>query len=450
VKKLKTGQNSIPLHFMQPGGHITLSELQALIKRELERALPLTYWVVAEVSELKVNYSGHCYMQLTEKSAKGEQARAQASAVAWRSSWGSIAAHFRAATGSDIAPGMKLLLRVAVSYHELYGLSLVVSDIDPAYTLGDLEAERQRTIARLQEEGVFGMNRELELPVPIQRIAVVSSRNAAGYQDFCKEIDRSPYRFEMTLFDAFMQGEAAEGSIVAALDAIADRMDEFDAVVVIRGGGSQNDLACFNAYRLCAHVAQFPLPVITGIGHDKDRSVADMVAAVELKTPTAVAGYLVEIMAGEDQYLASAGDRIAQLATGMLDTQRRNIVSLGVELGRLTGSLTRTVERRLLDLTAAVTVRKEALLMQRRTRLETMRLLIGERSARAVETQKARLQLMDARVRSHDPARITALGFAVVRMNGHVLKSSAQATAGEKLDITLADGRITAQVDKTE
>ena len=193
-----------------------------------------------------------------------------------------------------------------VSYHELYGFSLQITDIDPSYTLGDMERQRQQTIAQLQQDGVWEMNREVPMPAVVQRIAIVSSVNAAGYQDFCKELDKSPYRFRLTLFDAFMQGEAAEESIVEALCAVADRAEDFDAVVLIRGGGSRSDLNCFNAYRLCAHVAQFPLPILTGIGHDKDTSVADMVAHTALKTPTAVAGWLVERMAGIEGWLDSA------------------------------------------------------------------------------------------------------------------------------------------------
>lgn len=433
-----------------PQGHITLLELQSLIKRELERALPLTYWVAAEVSELKVNYSGHCYMQLVEKGGKKELAQAQASAVAWRSSWGAISSYFRTATGSDIAPGMKLLLRVAVGYHELYGLSLVISDIDPAYTLGDVEAQRQRTIQQLQDEGVFGMNRELPMPAFVQRVAVVSSRNAAGYQDFMHEIEASAYRFEVTLFDAFMQGEAAVDSIIAALDAVADDPERFDAVVVIRGGGSQSDLACFNNYRLCAHLAQFPLPVITGIGHDKDRSVADMVAAVELKTPTAVAAYLVELMAVEEEYLAAMHDRIVQYASGRVEAEKQVVVRFSVDLLRVTAWMTRSMERRLDGLGAEVVHRQQAVLVRRRGRLEGLQTLLRERSGRAAEVQAGRLKLLASRLDGHDPQRIIALGFALVRAGGRTLKNSRDVEPGQRLEITLASGMIVANVEKTE
>ncbi len=434
---------------MNAPAHITLSELLGRIKRELEGALPLSYWIVGEVSEIKVNaYSGHCYMQLVEKGGSREQAQAQASAVAWRSAWGSIAGHFRSATGSDIAQGMKLLLRVSVSFHELYGLSLVVSDIDPAYTLGDVERQRQQTILRLRQEGVFEMNRELPLPVPLQRIAVVSSRTAAGYQDFMRELERSDFRFELTLFEAFMQGEAAESSIVAALDAIVERMDDFDAVVMIRGGGSQSDLSCFNAYRLCAHIAQFPLPVITGIGHDKDRSVADMVAAVELKTPTAVATYLVEAMTEEYDYLRAAADRVTQFATAVLDTEKQLMARRASDLARCTTDMARTVERRLGMMAADLRYRGAALTERRLTRLENLKNLFGERTLRATEGQRNRLEAFAGRIGAHDPGRITALGFAIVRSGGKAVRNASQLSPGEQVQITLAKGEIIANVEK--
>ena len=257
--------------------HITLSELQSLIKRGIDDAHPLPYWVTAEISELKVNYSGHCYLELVEKGGANHVPKAKISAVIWRSTYGMIASYFGASTGGQtLCAGLKVLVKALVSYHELYGLSLQITDIDPSYTLGDMERQRRQTIEQLQRDGVFDMNRELPMPAVVQRLAVVSSRNAAGYQDFMKELSSGPYRFEVTLFDAFMQGAESEESIVRALETVADALDDFDAVVLIRGGGSQSDLGSFDSYRLCCHLAQFPLPVIAGIGHDKDRSVADL------------------------------------------------------------------------------------------------------------------------------------------------------------------------------
>ena len=310
-----------------PVQHITLSELQRHIKQALEGALPLPVWVVAEVSELKVNYSGHCYLELVEKSepARGGTPipRAQARAVIWRQQYAMLSAYFEAETGSRLAAGMKILAKVLVSYHELYGLSLQITDLDASYTLGEVERQKQMTIAQLQADGVWDMNREQELPLLTQRVAIVSSAAAAGYRDFCNELQQGGYAFRTTLFDAVVQGQAAEESICAALAAVAERQEEFDVVVIIRGGGSASDLSCFNSYRLCSYVAQFPLPVVTGIGHDKDTSVADMVAHTPLKTPTAVAAWLTERMARLEGWLTDAAMHLSELAVKA--TQREQL-----------------------------------------------------------------------------------------------------------------------------
>ena len=310
---------------MAENPHITLRELQRRVKSVLEGSFALPLWVSAEISDIKVNYSGHCYLELVEKGGANGVPTAQARAVIWKSHFPRIAAYFEAETGQRLAPGLKILAKVLVSYHELYGFSLQITDVDPSFTLGDLERQRQQTIAQLQQDGVWEMNRGVPMPTVVQRVAVVSSAQAAGYQDFCKELAKSPYRFEVELFDAFMQGEAAEGSIIDALCRVADRLEEFDAVVIIRGGGSRSDLNCFNAYRICSYVAQFPLPVITGIGHDKDTSVADMVAHTALKTPTAVAGWLVERMDRICGWLDAAA---LQLHDGVLRLSRTQQVRL--------------------------------------------------------------------------------------------------------------------------
>lgn len=296
---------------MAVDSYMTLSQLQGRIREVLCQGFAAPLWITAEIGELKVNArSGHCYLQLVEKGGRNGVPQAQAQAVIWASQYGMLASYFRGATGEELAVGMKVLFRASVSYHELYGLSLRIVDIDPLYTLGDLARQRQQTIAQLREDGVFDLNRELGIPQVPQRIAVISSPQAAGYQDFMNELGASPYRFDAVLFDAVMQGHGAEASIIGALEAVADRMEEFDAVVMIRGGGSQSDLSFLNSYLLSFHVAQFPLPVIAGLGHDKDQSVVDMVAALSLKTPTAVAAFLADRVAGFDARLEELGGEI--------------------------------------------------------------------------------------------------------------------------------------------
>lgn len=420
--------------------HLTLQQLQARIKESLDGAFPLPVWVVAEISELKVNYSGHCYMELVEKGGDNQVPRAKCSAIVWRSTWGALSSYFASATGSPLGAGMKVLLKVSVNYHELYGLSLTVSDIDPLYTLGDMERQRQETILRLQEEGVYDMNRSLDMPPVIQRIAVVSSRNAAGFQDFMKELGRSPYAFDVTLFDAFMQGNEAEASIIAALERVADEADRFDVAVVIRGGGSQSDLACFNSYRLCSHLAQFPLPVLTGIGHDKDQSVADLVAALALKTPTAVAAHLADGLARFDTWLDTLRDEVTGQTAAMLDQARRTLQEYGFSLSRTATELTRSLELRLERLSGEVVRRSEALLTAGRTRTDGFRTLLAERAHTLLAARGRHIAMLESLTESRRPEKILALGFSVVRSGGKAVKDGAALREGNPVRITFARG----------
>ena len=408
---------------MNESRHITLSELQCRVKAALEGQFALPLWVSAEISDLKVNYSGHCYLELVEKGGENGVPTAQARAVIWRSQYPRMTAYFEAETGQRLAPGLKILAKVLVTYHELYGFSLQITEIDPSFTLGDLERQRQQTIAQLQQDGVWEMNREVAMPVVVQRVAIVSSANAAGYQDFCKELAKSPYRFETHLFDAFMQGEAAEQSIIDALCRVADRLEEFDAVVIIRGGGSRSDLNCFNAYRLCSYVAQFPLPVITGIGHDKDTSVADMVAHTALKTPTAVAGWLVERMSGIEGWLDNAA---LQLHDGVL-------------------RLTRAQQLRLEEMAGDLRHLPVGLIRQRRLELEGRSEAFRQAVGAFIRQEQQRIVTSAELIESRSPKRILRMGFAVVRGQGRAVRSIAEVTAGQRMEVEVADGRFTVE-----
>ena len=407
--------------------HITLSELQRRIKQAVEGALPLPVWVVAEVAELKVNYSGHCYLELVEKSepAKGgaPTPRAQLRAVIWRSQYAMLSAYFEAETGSRLAAGMKILAKVLVSYHELYGLSLQITDLDASFTLGEVERQKQMTIAQLQSDGVWDMNREQTMPLLTQRIAVVSSAAAAGYRDFCNELKQGGYAFVTTLFDAVVQGQAAEESLCRALQQVAERVDEFDAVVIIRGGGSASDLSCFNSYRLCSYVAQFPLPVITGIGHDKDTSVADMVAHTPLKTPTAVAAWLTERMARMDGWLEDASFRLADLAVKATQREQLRLERMSGEVARLGGGY---CERA-------------------RSRMTMLAEQLSAEVARFIERKQMFLAMAEGIVESRAPEKILQLGFAIVRCDGHAI-TSAEELKSREVEIELAGGKIKAEV----
>ena len=407
--------------------HITLSELQHRIKSAVEGSLALPLWVVAEVSELKVNYSGHCYLELVEKSEPTRGGtpipRAQVRAVIWRSQYAMLSSYFEAQTGSRLAVGMKILAKVVVSYHELYGLSLQITDLDASYTLGEVERQRQMTIAQLQRDGVWDMNRSLPLPRPLQRIAVVSSAAAAGYRDFCNELRDGGYAFSLTLFDVVVQGAAAEQSICTALEEVALRQEQFDVVVLIRGGGSASDLSCFNSYRLCSYVAQFPLPVITGIGHDKDTSVADMVAHTPLKTPAAVAAWLTEQMACEMAWLDDAARTLSDMAVVAVQRERMRLERMMADVERDT---VRALDRE-------------------QTFLKMTREQLSFAVERGMERQKAFLDMASAAVDARAPEKILKLGFAVVRCDGRAV-TSADGLSGKEVDIQLATGNITATV----
>lgn len=431
---------------MEQKKYFSLRELQLAVRERLAEAFPLPVWVAAEISEMKVNYSGHCYLELVEKGGANGVPAAKASAVIWRSHYGPIASYFAAKTGEQLAVGMKVLVRVTITYHELYGLSFQIQDIDPTYTVGDWEQQRQQTIARLREEGVWDMNRELGVPRVPQRVAVVSSANAAGYQDFCKEIARSPYRIELTLFEAFMQGHAAEDSVIEALESVAERADEFDIVAVIRGGGSQSDLACFNSYRLCAHVAQFPLPVVTGIGHDKDESVADMVAALRLKTPTAVAAWVVDSLAEFDASLDALAQAIGQRATELLNAEHqrleRNAAMVATQALGATRRLELTLERYSSELRRV----GETLINEQRNRVARADEMLRHTVANLLRAEHEKLSSMEQAVAARDPQRIMALGFAVVSLDGRALNDASQAEVGAELSIRLAKGELKAKI----
>lgn len=404
--------------------YLTLSRLQRLVKTTLSEAFPLPLWVGAEISELKVNYSGHCYLELVEKGSDNGIPLAQTRAVIWRSAYERLAARFAAETGRPLATGIRILAKATVTYHELYGFSLNILDIDSAFTLGDIARQRQLTIERLHEEGVWDINREQPLPAVVQRLAVVSSRQAAGYQDFCKELDASPYRFERSLFDAFMQGAGAEESIIAALDSIADRAEEFDAVVLIRGGGSASDLGCFDSYRLCTHLAQFPLPVLTGIGHDKDTSVADMVAHTSLKTPTAVAAWLVDRLASAEGWLDTAALQLHDAATGMFRREELGLEQLRGELHRRSTLLL---------------LRHSELLVRHREELATAaRTFLQERRRRVATAEEL--------IAGRSPQHILRLGFSIVRTADARIASARTLDAGDTVRIEFADGTREAQI----
>jgi len=382
--------------------HITLAQLQGRISIALADALPLPVWVSAEIADIKINASGHCYIELIEKNEKTGATEAQARATIWRSQVMSTIGRFEQESGQRLAKGMKILFKATVQHHAVYGMSLQIQQIDALHTIGDMERRRQQTIEQLQKEGVWDMNRSLPMPLVVQRVAVISSATAAGYRDFMKELERSAYRIETELFEATMQGERCDESIVAALYAVAERSDEFDAVAIIRGGGSTGDLECYNSYLLAFAVTQFPLPVLTGIGHDKNRSVTDMVAHTSLKTPTAVAAWI-------DQRATDFDGALEYCAISLRDICRQATHAAALRLEQFSADVRHLAERTL-------------------------------------QSEKQRLDGIANLVANFAPERIFRLGYAIARKEGKALQSVEDVGVGDGIEVALADGVVNAKV----
>lgn len=393
---------------MEEKNPIGLLALQEQVKRHLEDHFFESVWLQAEISELKQNPSGHCYLTLVEKDPRSNALLARASAVVWASTWRMVKPYFEAQTGRSLAPGLSVLVRVQVSYSVLYGLSLVIYDIDPSFTVGELELARQRTIARLEAEGMFDMNAQLSLSLLPRRLAVVSSPTAAGWRDFRRQLEGNEYgfRFRLQLFPAVMQGDAAPESIIGALDQIAAEADSFDAVLILRGGGGAMDLVCFDDYELAVNVAQFPLPVLTGIGHDHDFHIVDMVAHTHVKTPTALADWLLDRFSGEAWRLDTLVQRL-HLAVR---------THAAAQLGALEALKIRLVHA------------------------------VLDRHADALHA----LDLLERRVEAADPRRALDRGFLIALKDGHRTDRAAAFTPGDRLTLLFRDGSVEAEVSKVK
>lgn len=378
---------------------ISLLELQERIRRGIEGAVPHQVWITAEIGEMKNHPSGHCYLDLVDYKEGERGVAAKARGVIWSSAWRMLQPYFLSAAGVPLSKGLNVLLKVQANFSAVYGLSLNILDIDPSFTVGELELRRQQTIKRLQQEGCMEMNAQLQLPPLPRRIAVISSATAAGYRDFMNHLHKNEYgfRFSTELFPAQMQGQEAPESIIVALDKIAEREGEFDVVAILRGGGAAMDLLCFDDYSLVVNIAQFPLPVITGIGHDHDYHIADMVANTWLKTPTAVADYFVDIFVQQEQYLMHLFQRISLTLAHKISTERHRLLTLHNTLVQNVANL----------------------LSCRRQQLEMLRL----------------------KVEAADPARILGSGFAIVAVGGK-RAGAEDIVEGARVKMVLCDGEV--------
>ena len=380
---------------------LSLSELCAELDQTIQSGLPGTYWVRAEIASLSDR--GHCYLELVEKADRGIFA-AKMRATCWSNTWQLISAYFLQETGKRPEVGMQVLVEVCVEFHPVYGLSLNIRNIDPSFTLGDLARQRQLTLQQLEKDGVLEMNKSLALPTIIRRIAVISSADAAGYGDFCHQLTDNPYKllFTTQLFPAVMQGDGAVRSITAALNSIAENADDFDCVAIIRGGGATTDLTCFDTYELASHCAQFPLPILSGIGHTRDVSIVDLVVHSALKTPTAVAEMLIDHNAQQLVRIDQLRQRLERIATQMVAIRRQQI--------------------------------------------EQLRLMLQYTIANTLQSERSKLQMLSQAINLHSPEQIFKKGYTLTLRDGKVVRQASQLQAGETITTVFVDGERTSVV----
>ena len=411
----------IVVNMIQQDKAMTLLELNGMVRTTLERGMRDEYWVEAELAEARET-RGHCYMELVQKDSLSNTPVAKASAKCWKQTWMLMQPYFERATGQPLRAGMKVLLRVYPNFHEAYGFSWIVTDIDPTFTVGDLARRRQEIIAALKAQGIFDMNRQLELPMFAQRIAVISSQTAAGYGDFCNQLNDNPYgfRFHATLFPAVMQGEGVEQSVIAALERIYEEVDNYDCVVIIRGGGATSDMSGFDTLALAENVAQFPLPVITGIGHDRDESVLDMVACIRVKTPTAAAAYLVSHLLKVSDLIDNMNERMVRCATMRIEMQKMRLARLS---------------ERLPSVFSLVKVKREAHLDALNSRLITSVRQFFDR-------QTHRLDMLGQRAAALDPKLLLCRGYSITIHNGKAVRDKDTLKPGDEIETIFEKGTV--------
>jgi len=451
-----------------------LSDLQDEIKEAIRDKLGKPRWVVAEISELNENYSGHCYLDLVEKDEQSDKLIAKARATIWASSYRMLKPYFETSTGYKLTAGIKVMVAASVEYHPVYGLSLNIKDIDPSYTLGDVEKKRKEIIARLEQEGVLNMNKETYLPDVPQKIAIISSGTAAGYEDFIEQLLNNAYgyKFYTKLYPAVMQGEITESSIIEALEKIFELEDFFDLVVIIRGGGSKSDLASFDKYELAFHVSQFPIPVLTGIGHEQDDTIVDLVAHTRLKTPTAVAEFLIDRLVSFEaaineysEYLVRASQNILKEKELQLQIYRQRTSSStraftqdsGEQLLRLTSDARHLVQEtikghsiHLLRLGETLKSNSRAIPKQKRVEIEFAGQRMQKLLSNLFNSEKKRLENYDKLKSYAEPAQILKLGFSISRFQSKALKDSSVLRNNDSIETELYDGKIKSKVTDIE
>lgn len=428
---------------------ISLYELNCRIKAIVSGAIPAV-WITAEIAELNLNRSGHCYLQLADKGEKSEQPIAVARATVWASTYRLISSYFVQVTGRTLERGMRVMLLVEPIFHELYGFSLNVKNIEPSFTIGDLERRRREILEQLKSDGVIDMNRSLEFPVFPKSIAVISSQTAAGWGDFKTHLAENSYgyTFNIKLFPAIMQGDGAESSLLNAFDLLAEEVENFDAVVIIRGGGSQTDLGCFDSYNLASYVAQFPIPVISGIGHERDVTVIDYVAHTRVKTPTAAADLFIEAFVTCDALCRNMAERLKRVVNSIVSDEK-------LYNERLTNRFAAKVKDRLSSEASLINLYRQKALSnmvstveRRKERLNMAAVRVKGAVRQSLIKNGNRLEKSELVVRYSDPVRVLERGYSIALHDGKAVRSAKELKHGDCVTMRFADGDIETTVNK--
>jgi exodeoxyribonuclease VII large subunit len=428
----------------------SLSELNAAVRETLELTFPVAVWVIAEIAEARSNPKGHCYLELVEK--MDNTIIAQIKANIWSYTYRSISPKFEMATGERLRAGIQVLLSVNVTFHEVYGLSLNIKDIDPTYSLGEMARRKRETIERLKKEGLTDLNKSLPLPLVPQRIAVISSSTAAGYGDFINHLTNNPngYIIYAELFQSILQGQEAEPSILASLAGIRKKITRFDAVVIIRGGGSQLDLSCFDSYSLAAGVARFPIPVITGIGHERDDTVTDIVAHTKLKTPTAVAEFLLSGMRDFEDRVLSAQRRLTELARGMLRDEGHRLKILAQHISYLLAKRFHDEHKRLNAVTHGLKQGTGTVINMNRNQLSLDTATLNSGTRATLQAQQSRVKQLAQAVLHLDPVNVLRRGYSITYHRDRAAKDTEDINRGDVIITRLYNGSIKSTVEEKD
>ena len=426
---------------------LTLYELNSLVREVIECEMPNEYWVEAELSECRES-KGHCYMELIQKDERTATPIARASAKCWASKWMLVRPYFERTTGQRLHAGMKVLLKVYPQFHEAFGFSWIVTDIDPTYTLGDMARKRQEIIRQLKEEGVFDLQKELELPLFCQRIAVISSETAAGYGDFCNQLADNPYGFQFRtrLFPAIMQGEGTSESIIAALNRIYSLNSPFDCVVIIRGGGATSDMSGFDTLELAENVANFPIPIITGIGHERDESILDMVSHTRVKTPTAAAAFLISHLKEVLDALNDTQQHIVHYSSSKLSTLNAQLTTITEAIPRLFPVIKARQMARIDALFHRLSSSIQRRILENKSLLTSFEQRLPMTIERRLTQEKHLLEMTEEKMKILDPTLLLRRGYSITLKDGKAVKDPATLKAGDEIETRLEKGTIRSTV----